>query len=138
MRANRGSDTKPELAIRSVLHRRGLRFRKNVRVDLGPGQRVRPDIVFPRLRLAIFIDGCFWHGCQEHRSLPASNVAFWHKKISGTIRRDKLHVRWLRQSGWTAVRIWEHEPPEQAAGRIVELVEALRASEVGHRGNPQG
>lgn len=132
MRANRGRDTGPELALRSALHRRGLRFRKDLRLDLGAGRRVRPDIVFPRIRLAIFVDGCFWHGCKRHRSLPASNTAFWRDKIEGTEQRDKQQLRWLQESGWTALRVWEHEPPSRAASRIVELVATLQARALMH------
>lgn len=126
MRANRGRDTGPEVALRSVLHRRGLRFRKNMRLDLGDRRRVRPDIVFPRLRIAVFVDGCFWHGCREHRSLPTSNAAFWRDKIEGTAQRDKLHATWLTEAGWTVLRVWEHDVPDRAERLIVELVSQLR------------
>jgi DNA mismatch endonuclease, patch repair protein len=127
MRANRGRDTGPEVALRSALHARGLRFRKNVRLDLGEGRRVRPDIVFPRLRLAVFVDGCFWHGCQKHRSFPTSNASFWREKIEGTAQRDKLQAAWLREAGWTVVRVWEHDVPDRAERLIVELAAELRA-----------
>lgn len=126
MRANRGRDTGPEVALRSALHARGLRFHKNYRLDLGDRRRVRPDVVFPKLRLAVFVDGCFWHGCQEHRSLPTSNAAFWKQKIEGTRRRDRQQVAWLNAAGWTVVRVWEHDLPEPAVHTIVELVDELR------------
>ncbi|MCW3045759.1 MAG: very short patch repair endonuclease [Solirubrobacterales bacterium] len=127
MRANHGRDTGPEVALRSALHARGLRFRKNVRLDLGQGRRVRPDIAFPSLRLAVFVDGCFWHGCQEHRSLPTSNASFWREKIEGTARRDKQQVAWLYEAGWTVLRVWEHDVPDCAERRIIELVDELRS-----------
>jgi len=127
MRANRGRDTGPEVALRSALHRRGLRFRKNLRLDLSEGRRVRPDIVFPGLRLAVFVDGCFWHGCQKHRSLPTSNAMFWRKKIEGTTQRDTLQVTWLREANWTVRRVWEHDVPDRAEEVIVELIGRLRA-----------
>lgn len=127
MRANRGRDTGPEVALRSALHARGLRFRKDHRLDLGEGRRVRPDVVFPKLRLAVFVDGCFWHGCQEHRSLPTSNAAFWRKKIEGTRQRDRQQVAWLEAAGWTVVRVWEHDLPDPAVQTIVELVDELRS-----------
>lgn len=125
MRANRGRDTGPEVALRSALHAKGLRFRKDYRLDLSERHRVRPDIVFPRLRLAVFVDGCFWHGCQEHRSLPASNASFWKRKIEGTRQRDRDQVAWLEAAGWTVVRVWEHDLPEPALQTIVDLVESL-------------
>lgn len=128
MRANRGRDTGPEVALRSALHARGLRFRKNARLDLGEGRRVRPDVVFPGLRLAVFVDGCFWHGCEEHRSLPQSNASFWKQKIEGTRTRDLKQVVWLEAAGWTVVRIWEHDLPEPGVQRIVELIDGLRHS----------
>lgn len=117
MRANRGRDTAPELALRSALHRRGLRFRKNLRIDLEAG-RVRPDIVFPRRKLAVFVDGCFWHGCPDHGELPASNVDFWRSKINATRQRDARHSRLLSQAGWKVIRVWEHEPLDTAVARI--------------------
>lgn len=123
MRANRGKDTAPELALRSELHRRGYRFRKNLRLDLAPGRRLRPDIVFQGLRLAVFVDGCYWHGCEQHRSIPTSNSAFWRAKIEGTRQRDAAHIEWLRSAGWTVLRCWEHEPVDQAADRVTEALE---------------
>jgi DNA mismatch endonuclease, patch repair protein len=127
MRANRGRDTGPELALRSALHARGLRFRKNVRLDLGERRRVRPDIVFHGLRLAVFVDGCFWHGCRGHRSLPTSNASFWKEKLEGTARRDKQQVAWLEEAGWTVVRVWEHDVPDRAERVISKLVDDLRS-----------
>jgi DNA mismatch endonuclease (patch repair protein) len=126
MRANRGCDTGPEIALRSALHARGLRFRKNLRLDLGERRRVRPDIVFPGLRLAVFVDGCFWHGCQEHRSLPTSNASFWKEKIEGTARRDAQQATWLQEQGWTVIRVWEHDVPEHAERLISAVVADLR------------
>lgn len=127
MRANLGRDTGPEIALRSALHARGLRFRKNLRLDLGERRRVRPDIVFPGVRLAVFVDGCFWHGCQEHRSLPISNASFWKEKVEGTVRRDAKQLTWLQEEGWTVVRVWEHDVPDPASRLIIGLVDDLRA-----------
>jgi DNA mismatch endonuclease (patch repair protein) len=131
MRANRGRDTGPEIALRSALHGRGLRFRKNNRLDLAPGRRVRPDIVFTKLHLAVFVDGCFWHGCREHRSLPASNATFWEQKIERTRERDRKQSAWLEAAGWTVVRIWEHDIPDPAVQAITDLVEELRTPPLG-------
>lgn len=127
MRANRGRDTGPEIALRSALHSGGLRFRKNVRLDLGDRRRVRPDIVFPGVRLVVFVDGCFWHGCQKHRSLPTSNASFWKDKIEGTARRDQQQVAWLEEAGWTVIRVWEHDVPEPATQLIRERMTELRS-----------
>ena len=127
MRANRGRDTGPEVMLRSALHSRGLRFRKSIRMDLGERRRVRPDIVFPSLRVAVFVDGCFWHGCREHRSLPISNASFWREKIEGTARRDTQQVNWLQEAGWAVIRVWEHDVPDPAAQCISDLIDDLRS-----------
>lgn len=129
MRANRGRDTGPELALRSALHARGLRFRKNLRLDLSEGQRVRPDIVFTSVRLAVFVDGCFWHGCPEHRSLPTSNASFWRNKIEGTVKRDRQQALWLQEHGWVVIRVWEHDVPDPATRWIADAVADLRSRE---------
>jgi DNA mismatch endonuclease (patch repair protein) len=129
MRANRGKDTTPEIKLRSALHARGLRFRKNLRIDLGPGRRVRPDVTFGGARLAVFVDGCYWHGCTEHRSIPASNVDFWYAKITGTRRRDVAQTAWLEHAGWTVIRVWEHEPVLDAVDRISRAFKHLRNGE---------
>lgn len=118
MRANRGRDTALEIRIRSSLHCAGLRFRKNVRLDLSQG-RVRPDIVFSGQRLAVFVDGCFWHGCPEHAEWPASNANFWRDKIEATQARDVRQVSWLESDGWRVIRIWEHEPHHEAVERVM-------------------
>jgi DNA mismatch endonuclease, patch repair protein len=126
MRANRGRDTAPELALRAALHRRGLRFYKDRRIDLSGGRRVRPDIVFPRLRVAIFLDGCFWHGCRVHRTIPASNTEFWSEKIAATRRRDALQTRRLRDDGWSVLRIWEHEGTDAALELVIAALARAR------------
>jgi DNA mismatch endonuclease (patch repair protein) len=118
MRGNRRKDTRPEIAVRSELHRRGLRFYKNrrpVRDFL-----CEADIVFPRARVAVFVDGCFWHGCPDHGTRPASNSGYWNAKIDGNTARDRRNDEWLRSNGWLIVRGWEHEP----AGRIADRVES--------------
>lgn len=125
MRANRGRDTGPEVTLRAALHRRGLRFRKTLRIDL-PGGRVRPDIAFPRWRLAVFVDGCFWHGCSEHRTIPARNSEFWRSKIEGTRIRDVEQTDRLQTVGWTVLRVWEHEAVDEAAERVSRALAGLR------------
>ena len=127
MRANRGRDTAPERALRSALHRRGLRFRTNLRIDLAGRRRTRPDIVFTRLRLAVFVDGCYWHGCTTHRTIPVANREFWQAKIEATRRRDREQADWLAEAGWTVLRFWEHDVPERATEVVLMTVGELRA-----------
>lgn len=116
MQANRGRDSKPELALRSALHRLGLRFR----VDIAPvrGIRRRADIVFPRARVAVFSDGCFWHGCPEHYRAAQRNSQFWNQKIATNQARDRDTNERLAVAGWLVMRVWEHDDPIEAAKRI--------------------
>lgn len=123
MRANRRRDTSPELALRSALHRAGLRFRVDRPVQLPTG-RVRPDIVFLRAQIAVFVDGCFWHGCPEHGELPVRNRAFWSQKLLRNAERDELQNAALEAAGWSVIRVWEHEPTDRAAARIEAFVRA--------------
>lgn len=109
MRANRGRDTGPELRIRRALHALGYRYR--VDHPLMIDRRRRGDIVFTRRRIAIFIDGCYWHGCPEHHVVPRTNRAFWLAKISANRERDRDTDDRLREAGWTVCRYWEHEDP---------------------------
>src|SRR5690348_13275007 len=118
MTANRRTDTKPEILLRSALHGLGLRFRKDHRIDLD-GLRVRPDIVFTRARVAIFVDGCFWHRCPEHGQMPRANRDYWEPKLARNVERDQQVAAALRGAGWTVIRIWEHETLEMATGRIL-------------------
>jgi len=100
----KGKDTKPEKRLRSALHARGWRFRLHCR-DL-PGS---PDIVFRGLKVAIFVDGCFWHGCAAHSVKPQTNRTFWLNKIKANQARDRKAKAALLALGWTVVRIWEHD-----------------------------
>ena len=120
MRANRRRDTGPEMALRRELHRQGLRFR----VDYPPvvGLHCRADIVFTRARLAIFVDGCFWHGCPEHGNIPRANGRWWREKLEQNAARDRRNDAALAEAGWTVMRFWEHEPLATAAGRVREEV----------------
>jgi len=125
MQANRSRDTGPEMRLRSLLHREGLRFRVSplLRID---GRRIRPDVAFPRWKVAVFVDGCFWHGCPEHGTTPKSNAAYWVPKIEGNRARDESNDTALRQAGWIVVRAWEHEPPRLVAERVSN---ALRSAQ---------
>lgn len=118
MQAIRRTDTKPEVALRALLHRQGLRFRKDLRLDFSEG-RVRPDIVFTRAKVAIFVDSCFWHVCPQHGSVPKRNTAYWEPKLRGNAARDRRDDRLLMSQGWTVVRVWEHEPSEVAVARVI-------------------
>ena len=112
----RRAGTAPELGLRGELHRRGLRYRVQLKV---PGNKRRTiDIAFTRARLAVFVDGCFWHGCPEHGTSPRTNAEWWTWKIARNRARDRDTDRQLASAGWQAMRVWEHEPAKQAADRV--------------------
>ncbi len=109
-------DNGPEMAVRRLLHAAGLRYRVGWPV---PGQRRRTiDIAFTRARLAVFIDGCFWHGCALHATSPKANAAWWAEKISTNRARDVDVSAQLEELGWLALRFWEHEDPEYVVSVI--------------------
>jgi DNA mismatch endonuclease (patch repair protein) len=118
-KANRGRDTGPEVRLRSELHGRGLRFRVNRRVEAGV--RTTVDIVFPRERVAVYVDGCFWHQCPEHGTRPKTNGGWWSDKLDGNVARDRRNEAALAARGWQVIRVWEHEDVDTAA----ELIEAV-------------
>jgi DNA mismatch endonuclease (patch repair protein) len=113
-------DTGPELALRAELHRRGLRFRVHVR-PLGTLRR-EADVVFTRARVAIFVDGCFWHGCPIHGTQPKRNSSFWRDKILLNQVRDAETDSRLEEASWVSLRVWEHESISEAADRIESVV----------------
>jgi DNA mismatch endonuclease (patch repair protein) len=125
MRANRRTDTKPELALRRALHRMGHRYRKDHRLDLDGGTRVRPDIAFTARKVAVFVDGCFWHVCPDHGTQPTRNEWYWTPKLRRNVERDRAADAALAAAGWQIVRIWEHEPLD---GAISSVLAALAAS----------
>ena len=120
MQAQRERDTAPELAIRRLLHKAGMRYRVDFRPI--PGIRCRADIVFRSARVAIFVDGCFWHSCPKHGSKPKSNAALWEAKLLSNQERDKDTDQRLMDADWLPIRVWEHEDPLIAAARIEALV----------------
>jgi DNA mismatch endonuclease (patch repair protein) len=115
-------DTTSEMALRRLLHARGLRYRINAG-DL-PG---RPDIVFTRVRLVVFVDGCFWHRCPRHATEPKHNHDWWQQKLEANVARDLRQTAELEAAGWTVLRIWEHDLGVAAADRVQCLVTQLRA-----------
>jgi DNA mismatch endonuclease, patch repair protein len=125
MKANRSRDTAPEMALRRELHRRGYRFR----VDRAPvsSLRCRADLVFSRVQVAVFVDGCFWHGCPEHMSWPKANRDWWKTKISATVARDRRNDAVLRAAGWTVLRVWEHHSPQLAAELVIDTIGEIEA-----------
>jgi DNA mismatch endonuclease (patch repair protein) len=124
MQGNKSRDTKPELDLRRAVHALGLRYRVSAR----PIPRVRrtADLVFTRVKLAVFLDGCFWHGCPEHHTKAATNVDYWADKVRRNRERDADTDRRLEEAGWTVVRVWEHEDVTAAAGRVAQAVTDLR------------
>lgn len=130
MRANRRSDTKPELVLRRALHKQGYRYRKDYRLDLT-GARVRPDIAFTARRVAVFVDGCFWHCCPEHGTQPANNTWYWEPKLARNVERDRAADAALSAAGWSVVRIWEHESVGAAIAAVVAALEAVGGRQAG-------
>jgi DNA mismatch endonuclease (patch repair protein) len=104
-----------------------LRFRKDLRIQTEE-MAVKADVVFTRSRLAVFVDGCFWHRCPEHASDPKRNAAYWGPKLEGNVRRDRRVDAALRRDGWSVLRIWEHEAPAEAAERIAQRLAASKRS----------
>ena len=126
MRANRRKDTAPELAVRRVLHAAGLRYRVDHPIRLEDGVLVRPDVVFIRRRVCVFVDGCYWHGCEQHCRVPTANRAYWRAKIDRNRARDARNTDALQAGGWTVIRVWEHE---SAADVLPIVLAALHADD---------
>lgn len=121
MSRTKNRDTAAEMAIRRELHCRGLRYRVNAQID-GLG-RSRPDIVFTKHKLAVFVDGCFWHRCPEHATPPQANAAWWKEKLDRNVERDRATNERLEELGWTVLRIWEHTRPHEAADLVVDALQ---------------
>lgn len=121
MQGNRAKDTAPELALRHELFRRGLRYRVHRRPF--PSLRRTADVIFVRRKIAIFVDGCFWHGCPDHWKLPKSNAPYWESKVVANRSRDLETDQELKREGWTVVRVWEHEDVTTVVARIVRLLD---------------
>lgn len=124
MKGNRRADTRPEVALRAALHARGLRFRKDYMLRTTEGARAKVDIVFTRARVAVFIDGCFWHGCPEHGNTPRVNSHYWGPKLARNRERDRRVTASLQRDGWTVIRAWEHEPLHATVDRVLAALDA--------------
>jgi DNA mismatch endonuclease (patch repair protein) len=125
MQRVRQKDTSAESALRRELHALGLRYRIHVPL-LNKPRRVA-DISFTGPRVAVFVDGCFWHGCPSHATWPKQNAEFWHAKIVANQQRDRDTTARLRADGWEVIRVWSHETPHEAASQIAKIVRARKA-----------
>ena len=125
MQSNKGRDTAPERALRSAAHALGLRYRVSTRPI--PELRRTADMVFPRARVAVFLDGCFWHGCPDHHTKAVTNSRYWADKVESNRQRDAETDKRLADAGWLVVRVWEHEDPVAAADRVARAVAKRRA-----------
>jgi DNA mismatch endonuclease (patch repair protein) len=125
-KANRRTGTRPEVRLRSALHRYGLRFRKDYALRVDDGRVIKPDIVFTRARLAVFVDGCFWHACPQHGTTPRSNTDYWGPKLARNVARDRTNELRLQAEGWSVLRVWEHTPVEEAVSIVVQTLEATQ------------
>lgn len=132
MRAIKRRDTGIERTIRSGLHAQGMRFRVDYLIQLPAARAVRVDIAFPRQRLAVMVDGCFWHGCPVHGRTPTVNSQYWPAKLERNRRRDEVVNEQLATLGWALVRIWEHEDVGEATTRVVDVFHG-RATADGER-----
>lgn len=122
MSATKRRDTAPEMLLRRELHRRGRRFRVVLKV---PGNNRRTiDIAFPKQKLAVFVDGCFWHGCPDHGTQPSANAEWWSAKLAANRARDEDTDRLLQNAGWNVIRVWEHEESHSAADRVIRALES--------------
>ncbi|WEH33580.1 very short patch repair endonuclease [Streptomyces sp. AM 4-1-1] len=120
-------DTAPEVAVRKLLHAGGRRYRLNVRVPDMPRRTI--DIAFPRAKVAVFLDGCFWHGCPQHATRPKANAEWWREKLDRNMARDVETTEHLAAAGWTVLRFWEHEAPLLIAERVAAAVDRTRSDE---------
>lgn len=127
MRGVRGKDTRPELALRRELHRRGLRYRIHQRIEAGD-RRCSVDIAFRPSKLVVFVDGCRWHKCPIHHREPRTNAEYWNAKLARNVARDRLNDAALAAAGWHVVRVWEHEDAAQAADRVEAALRAARSA----------
>jgi DNA mismatch endonuclease (patch repair protein) len=131
MVGNRRRDSIAEVELRRALHRAGYRYRVDLPVRVAGHRPIRPDIVFTRVRVAVFIDGCFWHGCGQHGTRPRSNSEYWAAKIEINQTRDREQTAVLERDGWTVIRVWEHDAPDIAFSSIRAVLDDHAAIECG-------
>ncbi len=117
-------DTNAELAVRRLLHAAGMRYRVEYPVPGMPRRRI--DVAFTGVKVAVLIDGCFWHGCPQHATQPKSNADWWRNKLERNMTRDRETTDHLTARGWTVLRFWEHVPPDEVARAIQTAVETER------------
>jgi DNA mismatch endonuclease (patch repair protein) len=134
MQSNRPRDTRPEVALRSALHAAGLRFRKHYRPVKG--SRCEVDVAFTRWKVAVQFDGCFWHGCPQHATRPATNEAWWAAKLDANIARDRRNDELLTHAGWKVLRFWEHEQVDHIVATVREAVTSEKLAEQRGRADP--
>lgn len=127
----KGKDTKPEVQLRKTLWALGYRYRLHYKLS------GKPDIVFPRQKIAIFVDGCFWHGCPDHFRVPKSRSEFWQKKIQSNIDRDLRNNSLLKEEGWTVLRLWEHDINKDILGCINSIAETFSLNSRPPKKNPR-
>jgi len=120
MRANRGVDTGPEIRLRSLVHKAGLRYAIDVRPEADINRRA--DLVFRAAKVAVFVNGCFWHGCPKHYSSPKSNKRYWSEKVRRNRARDVETRFLLKRRGWRVLVFWEHQPAQSCSERVVSVV----------------
>jgi DNA mismatch endonuclease (patch repair protein) len=126
MRSVRQRNNQNEMMLRSALYHLGARFRVHKRII--PGHTRTADVVFARIKVAVFVDGCFWHSCPRHNSLPKANRGWWKAKLAANVKRDRHSDLVLRRGGWRVIRVWEHEDVENAARRILKIARSRRSS----------
>lgn len=125
MRANHRVDTSCELQLRSKLHHAGLRFRKDHRIPVLGGL-VRVDVAFTRSKVAVLVDGCFWHSCPQHGTMPKRNAGYWREKLETNVARDRRQSRALTEAGWAVVRYWEHEINTNVISIVAQIEARVR------------
>ena len=127
MKTQATRDTGPEVALRKLLFAAGLRYRINFRVPQAPRRTI--DVAFPKWKVAVFVDGCFWHGCPEHCVPPKNNALWWAKKLDANRNRDAGTNALLRAQGWRVLRLWEHLEPNEMADRVATALQENRLSD---------
>ena len=129
MQGNRSRDTAPEIALRQLLHAAGLRYRVH-RAPIPELRRRRADIIFGPAKVAVFVDGCYWHGCPEHYVPPKTNPGYWSPKIAGNSARDRDTDARLGEAGWLVLRFWAHQDPAECAEQVIGAVSERRPQKV--------